>query len=167
MWRYKEYFRFISYGFVHADWAHLLINMFVFYSFGSSVLYFSEWYFKYPELFFLALYFGGLVMSTLYSFFKHKDNFNYAAVGASGAVSAVVFASILFYPMGSIRLFLIPIDIPAFVFGFLYLIYSAVMARRGRDNVGHDAHFYGALFGLVFPIVIMPQLFQIFIDFIF
>ncbi len=165
--RQKEFFRFISYGFVHADWAHLLINMFVLHSFASSVLYLSEFYFRYPALFFTALYFGGLIMSTLFSFFKHRQNYYYAAVGASGAVSAVVFTSILLYPVGSIRLFLIPFDIPAYIFGFLYLIYSAVMARRAKDNVGHDAHFFGAVFGIIFPIILKPQLLEIFIEMVF
>jgi membrane associated rhomboid family serine protease len=163
----KEYFRFISYGFVHADWAHLVINMFVFHSFGSAVLYFSQLHFNFPELFFIGLYFGGLVMSTLFSFFRHRHNYYYAAVGASGAVSAVVFASILFFPFGTIRLFLLPIDIPAYIFGLLYLIYSAVMAKKAKDNVGHDAHFFGALFGIAFPVVIKPELLTSLISMIF
>jgi membrane associated rhomboid family serine protease len=163
----KEVFRFISYGFVHADWAHLLINMFVLYSFGSSVLFFSDFLFLHSELFFMGLYFGALVMSTLFSYFKHKNNWNYSAVGASGAVSAVVFASILFFPTGSIRLFLIPFDIPAYIFGILYLIYSAVMAKKANDNIGHDAHFFGAVFGIAFPLLFEPRLILHFFNMVF
>jgi membrane associated rhomboid family serine protease len=88
-------------------------------------------------------------------------------VGASGAVSAVVFASILFFPFGTIRLFLLPIDIPAYIFGLLYLIYSAVMAKKAKDNVGHDAHFFGALFGIAFPVVLKPELLTSLISMIF
>jgi membrane associated rhomboid family serine protease len=165
--RYKEFYRFITYGFVHADWAHLFINMFVFYSFADVVYYFAEFHFQKPALFFVGLYFGGLVMSTVFSFFKHRNNYAYAAVGASGAVSSIVFASILFYPAGSIRLFLIPIDIPSWMFGVMYLIYSVVMARRAKDNVGHDAHLFGAIFGLVFPILLKFELLNIFIYLVF
>jgi membrane associated rhomboid family serine protease len=163
--RHSEYYRFITYGFVHADWAHLIINMFVLYSFGSFVIDFSGQVFRYPLLFFSGLYFGAIIMSTIFSFFKHRNNYAYASVGASGAVSAIVFTSILFYPFGSIRMFLIPIDIPAWVFGFLYLIYSAVMAKRGKDNIGHDAHFFGALYGLAFPVILEPRLLDYFISF--
>ncbi len=165
--RTHEYFRFITYGFVHVDWTHLIINMFVLYSFGTGVIFLSGFYFRNPGLFILGLYFGGLIFSTMYSFFRHKSNYNYAAVGASGAVSAVVFTSILLYPLGSIRLFLIPIDIPAYIFGILYLIYSAVMAKRAKDNVGHDAHFFGALFGIIYPVLLSPGLIENFFRLIF
>lgn len=161
----KQFYRLLSYGFVHADWPHLLINMLVLHSFGIAVIYQATFLFKYPVLFFFGLYFGGLIMSTMYAFFRHRNNYHYNAVGASGAVSAVVFASILFYPVGSIRLFLIPFDIPAYIFGFLYLLYSAIMAKRAQDNVGHDAHFFGALFGLLFPLVIDPRIINVFVSF--
>jgi membrane associated rhomboid family serine protease len=165
--RTNEYYRFLTYGFVHVDWTHLLINMFVLYSFGTSVVFMSDYYFRNTELFILGLYFGGLVTSTLFSFFRHRNNYHYAAVGASGAVSAMVFTSILLYPVGSIRLFLIPFDIPAYIFGFLYLIYSAVMAKRAKDNVGHDAHFFGAVYGFIYPIVFKPDLLNEFLRLIF
>lgn len=165
--RSKEFFRFITYGFVHADWAHLIINMFVLYSFGSGVVFLSGFYFKNPALFLTGLYFGGLIMSTVYSYFRQRDNYNYAAVGASGAVSAIVFTSILLYPNGTVRLFLLPFDIPAYIFGFLYLVYSAFMARKAKDNVGHDAHFFGAVYGFIYPIIISPALLQNFFRMIF
>jgi len=159
----KEYFRLLTYGFVHADWAHLFVNMFVFYSFGSSVILLSEYFFKFPLMFFIILYIGGLLISPIYALFKHKDNYNYAAVGASGAVSAVVFASIIMFPSGTIRFFLIPIDIPSYVFGIFYLIYSAYMSKKAKDNVGHDAHFIGALYGIFLPLICKPEIFNYFL----
>ncbi|HOV12612.1 MAG TPA: rhomboid family intramembrane serine protease, partial [Bacteroidales bacterium] len=93
-----------------------------------------------------------------------KNNPYYNAVGASGATSAVLFASILFYPIGKIMIFPIPIGIPAFIFGLLYLIYSAYMSKRGGDNIGHDAHFWGAVFGVLFTIAIKPAVALYFID---
>lgn len=163
----KEYFRLFTYGFVHADWAHLFINMFVLFSFGQSVTQLSVIFFKYPLIFFIALYAGGLIVSTLFSLFKHKNNYHYCAVGASGAISAVLFAAIIMYPAGSVRLFFIPIDIPSYIFGIFYLIYSAYMAKRGKDNVGHDAHFIGAIFGILLPILFNPIIFKIFLQQIF
>jgi membrane associated rhomboid family serine protease len=151
--------RFFSYGLIHADWLHLFINMFVLYSFGKVVTDAYHYYFDLKGyLFFILLYAGGVVFSVLYDFGKHKNDVWYNAVGASGAVSAVLFASILLYPTGSVFLFPIPFPIPSAVFGILYLVYSAVMARRGRDNIGHSAHFWGAVFGVVFTIILKPAL---------
>ncbi len=104
------------------------------------------------------------MFSVLFDYGKHKHDPAYNAVGASGAVSAVVFASIILYPGGGIYLFFIPVEIPSPVFGILYLIYSAYMARRGRDNIGHHAHFWGAIYGVVFTIALKPVLFLYFID---
>jgi membrane associated rhomboid family serine protease len=92
------------------------------------------------------------------SYGKHKDNYSYTAVGASGAVSAVLFASIVFFPLGKITIFPIPIGIPAILFGPLFLVYSAYMSKKNIDNVGHDVHFWGAVFGFVFTIVLKPAL---------
>lgn len=163
----KEYYRIFTYGFVHADWTHLFINMFVLHSFGSSVILLSEYYFNYPLLFFITLYIGGIIISPIYSLFKHKDNYHYAAVGASGAVSAVVFASIIMFPSGSIRFFFIPIDIPSYVFGIFYLVYSAYMSKKAKDNIGHDAHFVGAVFGIILPLIFNPNIFNAFLAQIF
>ena len=84
---------------------------------------------------------------------QYKDDYNYHAVGASGATSAVIFAGILLYPMQKIYIFFIPIGIPAFIFGILFLIYSAYMSRRNIDNIGHNAHFYGAVYGFFFTLM--------------
>jgi membrane associated rhomboid family serine protease len=160
---HKDWWRFFSYALLHAGWAHLFINMFVLYSFGDAVLEGFELLFGLKAyLYFLMLYIGGVVFSVLFDFGKHKDDPYYSAVGASGAVSAVVFASILIYPTSSLFLFPIPFPIPAVVFGILYLIYSAYMAKRGGDNIGHNAHFWGAIYGLVLTIILKPALFSAF-----
>jgi len=156
---FKNSYRFLSYALIHADWIHLLINMMVLYSFGRIVEQYYEMIFGIKGiLYFILLYIGGTALSTLPSYGKHKDDYSYTAVGASGAVSAVVFASIIFDPLMKIYLFFVPIGIPAIIFGVLYLVYSAYMGKKNIDNVGHDAHFWGAIFGFVFTIVLKPEL---------
>jgi len=161
----KEWFRLITHGFVHADMTHLLINMFTFWSFGTYIesvflqLGFGRWGF-------LGLYFGGMIFSSLYDLVKYRDNIYYQSIGASGAVSAVLFSSILFAPWSKILLFAI-IHIPGIVFGVLYLIYCQYMAKRSSDNVNHNAHFYGALFGLLFPALLHPPLIKSFTEQLF
>ncbi len=161
----KQWYRFISYGLIHADWMHLLINMFVLYSFGEQV----EMMFIYifglkGTILFLILYVSAIFISAYPSYEKHKNNSWYNAVGASGAVSAILFSSILLLPSSKIYLLFIPFPIPAVIFGILYLIYSAYMAKKSVDNIGHDAHFWGAIYGLTFPIVLKPSLFLNFIN---
>jgi membrane associated rhomboid family serine protease len=151
--------RFFTYGLIHADWVHLFINMFVLYSFGKAVIDAYHYYFDVKGyMFYLLLYIGGIVFSVLFDYGKHKNDAHYNAVGASGAVSAVLFASILVYPTGSVYLFPIPFPLPSVVFGVIYLVYSAVMARRASDNIGHNAHFWGAVFGIIFTIALKPIL---------
>jgi len=154
----RQWGRFFTHAFLHADWMHLLVNMFVLWSFGGVVedlygIYFAER----GLLYFVLLYIGGILFSTLPAYGKHKNNDFYNAVGASGAVSAVLFASIIMFPQGEIIFIFLPVPIPAYVFGVLYLIYSAYMAKRGGDNVAHDVHFWGAIFGLVFTVILDPS----------
>lgn len=157
---FKNSYRFLSYALIHADWIHLLVNMMVLYSFGRNVeVYYGYNFGSKGVLYFILLYIGGAALSTLPSYGKHKDDYSYTAVGASGAVSAVVFASIIFDPWSKLIIFPIPIGIPAILFGFLYLIYSWYMGKKNIDNVGHDAHFWGAVFGFVFTIILKPALF--------
>lgn len=164
----KEWLRFISYGFVHADWIHLLVNMFVLYSFGNIVEENFRFYFDLKAIiYYLLLYLGGIAFSTIWDFGKHKDNLYYNAVGASGAVTAVVFSSIILFPAGKIFKFFIPIGIPSPIFGLLYLIYSAYMAKRGTSNIGHSAHFWGAVFGIVFTVALKPAFLTGFIEHLF
>jgi len=161
---HKQGYRFFTYGLVHAGWAHLAINMFVLWSFGRIVYTFYIYLFgNLGILYFLLLYIGGILFSVLFDFGRHKDHEWYNAVGASGAVSAVVFASIILYPAGGVYLFFIPVEIPSPIFGILYLVYSAYMARKGRDNIGHDAHFWGAIYGVILTIALKPGLFLVFI----
>jgi membrane associated rhomboid family serine protease len=156
---FKNSYRFLSYALIHADWIHLFINMMVLYSFGRVVEQYYQMLFGLKGiLYFILLYVGGTALSTLPSYGKHKDDYSYTAVGASGAVSAVVFTYILFDPLGKLTLFPIPIGIPSIIFGVLYLIYSAYMGKKNIDNIGHDAHFWGAVFGFVFTIALKPEL---------
>ncbi len=155
----KQGYRFLSYGLIHADWIHLLINMFVLYSFGPFVEMAYRAVFGLKGIFYyILLYVGAIAFSTISSYAKHKDNQYYNAVGASGAISAIVFAAVIFNPLAPLGILFIPISIPAVLFAFLYLVYSAYMSKRGEDNIGHDAHFWGAIFGFAFTIALKPSL---------
>ena len=156
-----QWYRFLTSGFLHADWMHLLFNMYAFYSFGPIVLsMLATAYGPNGGLgLFLLLYLGGIIVSDLPTYFRHRDDRDYRSLGASGGVSSVLFASILLFPVsegGGIRIFPIPVDIQPFLFGFLYLAYSYYMGRRRGDNINHDAHFYGALYGVLVIIAIIP-----------
>ncbi|TRX70886.1 rhomboid family intramembrane serine protease [Carboxylicivirga sp. M1479] len=153
----KEYVRWISHGFFHGSWMHLLINMFVLWSFGGPVRqYFLVSLPGNSSIVFIFFFFSAIVISSIYSYLKEKNNYNYNAIGASGAVSAVVFASILYDPFRIIYLYFIPI--PGIVLGIGYLIYSRIMSKKNVDNIGHDAHFWGAVYGFIFPIILNPSL---------
>lgn len=165
----KEWHRFFTHAFIHADWGHLLLNMFVLYSFGREL---ENYY--YPVLFgtkasfyYILLYMGGVLVSSYPSFEKHKNNPDYSSVGASGAVSSVVFACILINPTQKLIFLLLPFPIPGFIFGLLYLAYSWYMAKKQVDNIGHDAHFWGAIFGIVFTVILKPVLVTSFLERIF
>ncbi len=156
----KEYYRYISSGFIHGSWMHLAFNMFVLWSFGNII----EQIFSYEQvlgkmgnLAYLAMYFIGMIVADIPTYLKHKDNYQYASLGASGAVSAVLFSYILISPLSGLMIFPIPIEIPAIIFGVLYLGYSLYAASNVRDNINHDAHFYGAVLGIVFTIAIHPS----------
>lgn len=164
----KQSWRFFSYALIHAGFLHLLINMYVLYSFGGIVEQSLQQLFGLRGvLYYGFLYIGGVAFSTLFDFRKHKDDANYNAVGASGAVSAIVFSSILFYPGGGIFIFPIPFSIPAWAFAILYLGYSAYMGRKGGDNIGHNAHFWGAVFGIIYTIILVPGVIQNFFSQLF
>ncbi|MCB9183485.1 MAG: rhomboid family intramembrane serine protease [Flavobacteriales bacterium] len=154
-----EWYRFITHAFVHANWPHLLVNMFVLYGFGSQVEPMLAWVTGgATALPYLILYTGGILFSALPAYKKHLHDPSYRAVGASGAVSAVLFAMIIMEPTASIGFLFFPFPIPAWVFGILYLIYSWYMDKRNEDNVAHDAHFFGALYGVTFMAVLEPGL---------
>jgi membrane associated rhomboid family serine protease len=154
----RQWYRFISSGLIHADWIHLVINMYVLYFFGRYVeAYFEAIFKEKATVNFLLLYFGGMLMSVLPTYGKHKDDPGYNALGASGAVSAIVFAFILLNPLEKLCLYGL-LCLPGIIFGVLYLIYCVYAAKRGRDNVNHDAHFWGALYGFILTIILKPSL---------
>ncbi|MBT3209658.1 MAG: rhomboid family intramembrane serine protease [Bacteroidetes bacterium] len=144
----KEWYRLFSHGLIHADWTHLIINMIVLWSFGSSVEYYLD-----SNFLFLLLYVSAILISTSNTIRKYKDNANYDSVGASGGVSAIVFASIYFDPFRNIY-FYFAIPIPGIVFAALYLGYSYYMSKKNSDNINHDSHFIGAVIGIIFPFIL-------------
>lgn len=164
----KEWYRVFTHGLIHDNHNifHLVFNMYVLYSFGNAVE--SILIKELGNLgigFYLFLYIGGMAVATMPSLFKHRDNYNYNSVGASGAVSAVLFATIAFMPFsGGIGIMFIPISIPPLVFGILYLLYEKYMEKRGGTNIAHDAHFYGAIFGFLFALIFVPGAFSNFLS---
>ncbi|MFC6839047.1 rhomboid family intramembrane serine protease [Xanthomonas theicola] len=161
--RRKQYDRLLTYGFIHADFPHLLFNMITLYFFGGPIERLMERLtgslLTYP-LFYLA----ALLISILPSYLKNQKNPNYMSLGASGAVSAVLFAYILLAPWTGIYFFFIPIPIPAIVYALFYVGYSIWMDRRGGDNVNHSAHLTGAGFGVMFLLIMEPAVLQHFLD---
>ena len=163
--RNREYYRFLSSGFVHADWMHLIINMFVLYQFGEFVEHKFVFYFGdlMGRLNYLILYLLTLTLSDFPSYLKHRHNPQYSSVGASGAVSGIIFVYVLFQPWSMLLLFFV-IPVPAIIAAVLYLVYSSWASRRGVGRINHDAHFYGALFGLAIALLMKPSLLELFWD---
>lgn len=162
--RNQEWYRFITGGFVHADWQHLLINMFVLYSFGGIIENIFRGYLNpnYTNLAYILLFFFCIVVGNIPSYIKHKDNPYYSGVGASGATSGLVFVYILFYPFQKIYVIFFPM--PGILFAILYLFYSSYAAKQQRDNIGHDAHIAGGIGGLIFAILLIPESVQSFVN---
>lgn len=161
----KEWHRFITHGFIHADYMHLAVNMLVLYSFGRMVEHEYAYYLQpMGKVAYILMYLSSIAVASISSFIKYKNNPGYNSLGASGAASAVLYAAILFDPWMGLYLFFIPIPIPAIVFGVLYLVYSSYMSRRGGDYINHDAHFYGAVYGFLYTLLLKPQLGLDFID---
>lgn len=164
----KEWYRFFSNGLIHADWMHLAFNMFSLYMFGSAVEgAYNDLFEAKGVLFFILLYVGGLVMSSMYSYERNKGNIHYNSLGASGAVSAVIYAYIILDPTARLGFMFIPVPIPAYLFGFIYLGIEYYMSRRGNTGIAHDAHFWGAIYGILLTIILKPSLASRFIDQIF
>lgn len=165
---HKEWYRFFSHGLIHADFAHLLFNMYSLYIFGPSVenVYKLEQIFGAKGIaFYILLYIGALVMSSLFSYEKHKNDMWYNALGASGAVSAVIFAYIALSPLSQLGLLIVPgLRLPAYVFGIIFLGIEYYLGKRGQSNIGHDAHFWGAIFGIAFTFILKPSLVSNFIN---
>lgn len=160
----NEYYRFITSGFLHKDHMHLIFNMITFYFFGRIIE--QVFYAIFGDLggvYYVALYVLAIIVSDIPSFFKYRNIPGYSSLGASGGVSAIVFAFILFMPLEKINLYLF-IPIPGFILGALYLMYSYYQGRRGHDHINHDAHLYGALFGVIFCVVLYPPVVQTFFE---
>lgn len=157
-----QYYRFITCGFIHADYMHLIFNMLTLYFFGTVMEAHYQGELGLQNYYYLALYIGALVVSNIPTYLKHRNDENYRSLGASGAVSAVLFAFILLRPWQRIIVLVFPV--PAIVYGALFLFYSAYMSKKGGDNVNHDAHFYGALFGIIFTIAVRPEVINIFLN---
>lgn len=151
--RQKEYYRLITYGLIHADGQHLLFNMMTLFFFGRSMEgLFAD---NLGPLGFAIFYVGGLVVSILPTFLKNRNNSNYHSLGASGAVSAVLFAFILIEPWAKILVFVVPM--PAILYAILYVVYSIYMDRRGIGNINHSAHLWGAAYGVIFTAIMEPR----------
>ena len=164
----KQYYRFITAGLIHADMFHLFFNMYALYLFGNIVENALEVIF--PGLgiiLYITLYISALIMSSTFSFYKHKENSAYNALGASGAVSAILFASIIINPTMKLMIMPIPFFIPAYILGPLYLLYSYYMGKKGMDNIGHDAHLFGALWGILFMVLLWHDALRNFITQVF
>lgn len=150
----NQWYRFITYGFIHADLSHLFFNMYAFYLFGGACEnFFTGIFGNYGKIFYVLMYFLALIASVIPDFNKNKNNPGYRSLGASGAVSAVVFAYIMFQPLQGIGLIFIPIFIPGFLFGILFIVVSYFLGKKGGSRVNHSAHIWGALFGVVFIII--------------
>lgn len=148
-----EQIRMFSSAFLHADWMHLIFNMYTLYMFANVVTSFLG------SSSFLLIYIGSLLFGNLLTLYFHNRNNNYRAIGASGAVTGVLYAAILLQPNMGIYLFFIPIAIPAYIFGIVYLLYSIYGMKSQNDNIGHTAHFGGAVGGYAITLLKMPQLF--------
>jgi|RhiMetdeSRZDD1v2_1073273.scaffolds.fasta_scaffold01007_5 membrane associated rhomboid family serine protease len=150
----KQWYRFITCGLIHADIAHLVFNMYAFFLFGKIVEnYFIMIFLEKGKLLYLVLYLTSLFVCLLPTYTKHKDDGSYRSLGASGAVSAVIFAYIMLEPLTGIGIIFIPgISIPGFIFGILYLAFSSYLDKRGGGNINHSAHLWGALYGIAFLI---------------
>ncbi|MEM7551687.1 MAG: rhomboid family intramembrane serine protease [Bacteroidota bacterium] len=157
-----QYYRFLSSGFLHADFTHLLFNMIALYFFGDFVEQIFQYVFgALGSLYFIALYLSGIIVSEIPSYLKHKNSSHYRSLGASGGVAAVIFVSILYQPTGTIFIYFIPM--PSFVFGILYLVFSARMSS-GQQRINHQAHLTGSIYGILFALITNPDVVSIFIN---
>lgn len=148
--RKHKVYTLVTSGLIHADWMHLIFNMMTFFFFAFQLeAMIGSWQFG-------VVYFMGLILSDIPSVIKHKNDMWYNSLGASGAISAVLFSYILFQPFSSMIIFPLPISIWAIIFGPLYLLYCVYASRQSRDNINHDAHFFGALAGLIVTVLIVP-----------
>ncbi|GAA4423645.1 rhomboid family intramembrane serine protease [Pontibacter saemangeumensis] len=163
--RDNSWYRFVTSGFLHADFTHLFFNMFTLFFFGQAVEQTFAVIFGAETgiLVYLLLYIGGIIISDIPTYFKHRNDPPYRALGASGGVASVVFSSILFYPTNDICLYGL-LCIPGFILGVLYILYSYYSGKRMGDNINHDAHLYGAVYGFVLSLVLVPRALPSFVE---
>ncbi|MBK7525742.1 MAG: rhomboid family intramembrane serine protease [Saprospiraceae bacterium] len=165
-YRHKEYYRMLTSGFLHGDYLHLFLNMFVLYEFGKYVESFVVSQFDnlmIGRVMFIVIYLFIIVAADIPTFLKHKTNPYFASIGASGAVAGILFMYIMLNPWAMLGLFAI-IPVPAILFGGLYLWYSSWASKNSHDLVDHDAHFFGAVTGMIILVAIQPSVFGIFIQ---
>ena len=162
--RNREYYRFLTSGFIHINHVHLLYNMLSFYFFGTLIeTIFSRLFGEAGGFYFIALYLVAIIVSDVPTYFKQKNNPQYSSLGASGGVAAVIFAFIIFQPLHWICLFIV-ICMPGFILGVLFIAFSYYQGRKSNSSINHEAHLYGALFGLFFCIVAYPASIGIFFE---
>jgi membrane associated rhomboid family serine protease len=150
----NQWYRFITCGLIHADIMHLVFNMYSFYLFGDIVeKSFGFIFGESGKILYILLYVSALIVSILPTYFNHQNDYHYRSLGASGAVSAIIFAGIFLYPTLGMGIFPIPFHIPGFVFGPLYLGISYYLANKGQGNINHSAHIWGAIYGIVFLMI--------------
>ncbi|MFN8346421.1 MAG: rhomboid family intramembrane serine protease [Spirosomataceae bacterium] len=155
--KHNEYYRFITSGFIHADVGHLIFNMFSLYFFGEAMeAFLGQIFGSNGIIYYLILYIAGIIVSDIPTFIKHRNNSGYNSLGASGGVSALLFAFILLAPLQKVCLYF-AICIPGFIFGAIYMAYSFYEGRKMGGRINHDAHLYGALFGVVFMALLLPE----------
>ncbi len=154
----KQYYRVFTSGLIHADYMHLFVNMFVLYSFGRVLqLYYVDLFDEKAGYYLLCLYIGGIILSDVPTYVRHQNNPGFNSLGASGAVSAVLFSYLFINPLQKIYAFMF-FPMPGIIWGALYMAYSYYMSKRGGDHINHDAHLYGAIFGIIFTLAMKPEL---------
>lgn len=159
-----QYYRFISSGFIHKDHTHLLWNMFSFYFFGTAVEQnFSAVFGEAGIYYFIVLYLTAIIISDIPTYLKERNNTDYNSLGASGGIGSVIFVFIILQPLQSICLYF-ALCMPGFVFGAGYMAYTYYQGRKSKDNINHDAHLYGALYGLLFCSIVYPTSLQLFYE---
>jgi membrane associated rhomboid family serine protease len=159
----RQYYRFLTCGFIHADLMHLAFNMITLYFFGRGLEMFYMGRLGLQHYYFTLLYLSAIIVANIPSYLKQRDNYHYRSLGASGGVCAVLFAFILIDPWETLQLFGL-VDVPAIAYAVLFLAYTIYMSRRGGDNVNHDAHLWGAIYGVVFTIIAHPRVVTTFLN---
>lgn len=162
----NEFYRLLSSGFLHGSWTHLMVNMYVLWTFGETIEnQFMSTFGASGRIIYVVFYLSAIFVADIPSYFKHKDNPGFSSIGASGAVSAVLFVFIMFRPMDGLMFIFFPFfAFPAIVLGIGYLIYSSWASKNSRDNIDHSAHFAGAIYGIIFILALHPSVVTTFLS---